>query len=167
MMKRQVCVLVSVFCSLACLSCTPRSGQPAPAARVRFQNLGVRDGQLSADVVFLKAPNEHMLRMLMLEGIYQRDGIWSSEFVFLETGHWRALPGGASGATSKVTRVRQNLSGLLDSDGLAAVRLRALVWAGPQPPYLAEPNDLVYSAWQSPRLPVTESRELLRGLGLQ
>jgi len=161
---------VWTFCMLACASCTPKSAQKMPSANVRFDGLECKDGQLAGRVLFVKAPAEHMLRMLMIEGIYKRDNVWSSEFLFLETGQWWAAPAGtaaSAASTNKVTSVRKNLSELLDRENLVAVRLRALVWVGKTPPHLADQDDLVFSAYQSARLPVTESAELIRELGLQ
>jgi hypothetical protein len=169
-MSRYLYLAIWSLCLMACASCAPKSTEKTPAAKVRFENLEFKDGQLTANVVFVKAVGEHMLRMLMLEGIYKRDNVWSSEFVFLETGHWWATPAGtvaSAASTNKVTGVRKKLSQLLDPQDLVAVRLRAMVWVSRTPPHLAEQEDVVYHAYQSARLPVTESGELLRELRLQ
>jgi hypothetical protein len=168
-MSRYMYLALGAFCALACASCTPKSDPKRPSANVRFDGFECKDGQLTARVLFVKAPGDHLLRLLMVEGIYKRDNVWGSEFLFLETGHWWAAPAGAASDafTNKVTSVRKKLSELLDSEDLVAVRLRAVVWVGKTPPHLADQEVLVSYAYQSARLPVTESAELIRELGLQ
>ncbi len=169
-MSRYLYLALGAFCTMACASCPPKSAPKMPSASVRFDGFECKDGQLAARVMFIKAPGDHMLRMLMVEGIYKRDNVWSSEFLLLETGHWWAAPVGtaaSAASTNKVTSVRKKLSELLDRENLVAVRLRALVWVGQTPPHLADQEDLVSYTYQSARLPVTESAELIRELGLQ
>ncbi len=169
-MSRYLYLALGAFCTMACASCPPKSAPKTPSAHVRFDGFECKDGQLAARVLFVKAPGDHMLRMLMVEGIYKRDTGWGSEFLPLETGHWSAAPVGAAASaayTNKVTSVRNRLSELLEREDLVAVRLRVLVWVGQTPPHLADQEDLVSYAYQSARLPVTESAELIRELGLQ
>lgn len=168
-MTRYSHLVLSACCAIACVSCTPKSAPEATRPKVRFENLQFKDEQLTGEVVFFKAPGDHMLRMLIAEGIYQRDGVWGSEFMFLESGNWWASPAGtaaSAASTNKVTRVRQNLFQLFDRENLVAVRLRALVWVGKTPPHQAEQEDMVAYAYQSRRVPVTDSDELIRALGL-
>lgn len=168
-MTRYSHLVLSACCIVACVSCTRQSAPETTPPKVRFENLQFNDEQLTGEVVFVKAPGEHMLRMLIAEGIYQRDGVWSSEFMFLESGNWWASPAGtavSTASTNKVTRVRRNLFQLFDRENLVAVRLRALVWVGKTPPHRAEQGDMVAYAYQSPRMPVTDADELIRALGL-
>lgn len=149
-------LLVSAIC-MAASSCTPDSQKDTTSDRAQFKNLRLEAGQLTGHVVYTKIPAEHIQWLVLLEGIYCRDGVWSSELQIIETGQRRPLPAGALPVAPATTAVRMTLSEHLDAEALVAVRLRVVVWCSKPAPHEANQEDTSSFSYQSRRFPVQDS----------
>jgi hypothetical protein len=93
--------------------------------------------------------------LVLLEGIYDRDGVWSSELQIIENGQRRPLSSGATPPAPPRTAIRATLSDRLDPEDLVAVRLRVVVWFSKAAPHEAHQEDLTSFAYQSSLFPVS------------
>jgi len=151
-------LLVVLAICMAVSSCAPDSPDEATPDRAQFKNLRLEAGQLTGHVVYTKTPGTHMQWLVLLEGIYDRGGVWGSELQIIETGHRRPVPSGDPPPAPARTPVRVTLSGHLDPEDLVAVRLRATVWFSKPAPHETNPGDVTSFSYQSPRLQVSESQ---------
>jgi len=151
-------LLVSAIC-MAASSCTPDSQKDTTSDRAQFKNLRLEAGQLTGHVVYTKIPAEHMQWLVLLEGIYCRDGVWGSELQIIESSQRRPLPSGAMPVAPAMTAIRMTLSDHLDPEDLVAVRLRAVVWFSKLAPHEANQEDTLPFSYQSQRFPVSDPNE--------
>ena len=148
-------LLVLAIC-MAASSCTPDSQKGTTRDRAQFKNLRVEAGQLMGHVVYDKIPERHIQWLVLLEGIYCRDGVWGSELQIIESGQRRPLPAGALPVPPATTAVRVALSDRLDPEDLVAVRVRAIVWCSKPAPHEANQEDTSSFSYQSHRFPVSD-----------
>lgn len=149
-------LVVSALC-IAASSCTTDSQEDTTPDRVQFKNLRLEEGQLTGHVVYNKTPESHIQWLLLLEGIYCRDGVWGSELHIIENGHRRPLPSRVTPPAPARTAIRVTLSDHLDPTDLVAVRLRAIVWFSKPAPHEANQEDIASFSYQSTRFPVSDA----------
>jgi|GEM_PF-4169229 len=152
-------LLVVFAVCMAVSSCAPDSPDEATPDRARFKNLRLEAGQLTGHLVYDETRGTHLQWLVLLEGIYDSEGVWGSELQIIETGYRRPLPGGNTPPAPVRTPVRVTLSDHLDPEGLVAVRLRAVVWFSKRAPHETNQGDAASFSYQSPRLPVGDPQE--------